>query len=161
MRSGTPHEAPQASASAGEARGQLPPLLEGRLPPVALLVVSSLALMLSGGVYLAAHLPHPPPLTPAIGLLAGGGALTVAAVVLVARIRLFAWATFFAVARWALLGYAAISGLLAFVFVDDGTRASTLAVLVPTLVVFAVDVPLVIAFTAASCDVVGGTGADR
>ena len=77
------------------------------------MVVASLALMLAGGVYLAAHLPHPPPLAPAI------------------------------------------AGLLAFVFVYDATSASTLAVLLPALGVFAVDVPLVIAFTAASCEPVG------
>ena len=76
------------------------------------MLVASLALMLAGGVYLAAHLPHPPPLAPAI---------------------------------W----------LLAFVFVYDATSASTLAVLLAALGVFAVDVPLVIAFTAASCEPVG------
>ncbi len=139
----------------GDPGGQIPPILGGRLPPIPAMVVASLALMLAGGVYLAAHLPHPPPLAPAIGLLAAGGALTAAALVLVARIRPFAWATFFTVARWALLGYAAIAGLLAFVFVYDGTSASTLAVLLPALGVFAVDVPLVIAFTAASCEPVG------
>ena len=135
--------------------GPLPPILEGRLPPVPAMVVTSLASMLAGGVYLAAHLPHPPPLAPAVVLLAVGGALTAAALVLVARIRAFAWGTFFGVARWALVGYAAIAGLLAFVFVHDGTSASTLAVLLPALGVFAVDVPLVIAFTAASCEPAG------
>jgi len=126
-----------------------PSTLERRLPPIAELAVASVALMLSGGVYLAAHLPRQPPLAPAVGLLAGGGALTIAAVVLLSRVRPFAWATFFLVARWALLAYVVIAGLLGFVFIYDHTRGSTLAVLLLTLVVFALDVPMVIAFTVA------------
>lgn len=120
-----------------------------RLPPVAELAVLSVALMLSGGVYLAAHLPKLPPLAPAVALLAAGGVLTVVALGLLARVRDFAWATFFLVVRWALLAYAVIAGLLGFVFVYDHTRGSTLAVLILTLVVFAVDVPTIIGFTVA------------
>jgi len=97
--------------------------------------------MLSGGVYMAAHLPRHPPLTPAVVLLAAGGALTIAAVVLLSRVRPFAWETFFLVARWALLAYAVIAGILGFVFIYDHTRGATLTVLVLTLVVFALDVP--------------------
>jgi hypothetical protein len=126
-----------------------PSTLERRLPPIAELAVASVALMLSGGVYLAAHLPRQPPLAPAVGLLVGGGALTIVAVVLLSRVRPFAWATFFLVARWALLAYVVIAGLLGFVFIYDHTRGSTLAVLLLTLVVFALDVPMVIAFTVA------------
>jgi hypothetical protein len=120
-----------------------------RLPPVTELTVASVALMLSGGVYLAAHLPTLPPLGPAVGLLAGGGALTLVAMGLLARVRPFAWRTFFLVVRWALVAYLVIAGLLALVFIYDHTRGATLAVLVLTLVVFALDVPMVIAFTVA------------
>jgi len=134
-----------------------PSTLERRLPPIAELAVASVALMLSGGVYLAAHLPRQPPLAPAVGLLAGGGALTIAAVVLLSRVRPFAWATFFLVARWALLAYVVIAGLLGFVFIYDHTRGSTLAVLLLTLVVFALDVPMVIAFTVARYQETGPT----
>ncbi len=123
--------------------------LERRLPPVTELVVFSVALMLSGGVYLAAHLPTPPPLAPAVGLLAAGGACTLVAMILLSRVRPFAWGTFFLVARWALAAYVVIAGLLGFVFVYDHTRGATLAVLIATLVVFALDVPAVIAFTVA------------
>ncbi len=120
-----------------------------RLPPVAELTVASVALMVSGGVYLAAHLPTLPPLGPAVGLLASGGVLTLVALGLLARIRPFAWRTFFLVVRWALLAYTVIAGLLALVFIYDHTRGATLAVLLLTLVVFAVDVPMVVAFTVA------------
>jgi hypothetical protein len=73
----------------------------------------------------------------------------VAALFLLSRIRPFAWDTFFLVARWALAAYAVIAGILGFVFIYDGTRGPTLAVLLLTLVVFAFDVPVIIAFTVA------------
>jgi hypothetical protein len=141
------HAAPASPATrGGDEAGDL---LHRRLPPVAELTVASLALMVSGGVYLAAHLPTLPSLAPAVGLLAGGGALTLLAAALLSRVRPFAWRTFFSVARWALLAYAVIAGLLALVFVYDHTRGATLTVLVLTLVVFAVDVPMIVAFTVA------------
>ena len=126
-----------------------PSVLDRRLPPVAELTVTSVALMVLGGVYLAAHLPTVPPLGPAVGLLAGGGVLTVAAMGLLARIRPFAWRTFFLVVRWAFVAYVVIAGLLALVFIYDHTRGTTLVVLMLTLVVFAIDVPMIVAFTVA------------
>ena len=133
---------------------------EPRLPPVAELIVGSVALMLSGGVYLASYLPRQPPLAPAVGLLIAGGALTVVALFLLSRIRPFAWRTFFLVARWAFVAYAVIAGLLGFVFIYDHTRGSTLAVLISTLVVFALDVPTIIAFTVARFERVGAPRED-
>ncbi len=120
-----------------------------RPPPVAELVVGSVILMLTGGVYLAASLPGRPAIGPAIGLVAGGAALTIAAVAVLARVRTLAWGRFFQVVRWALLAYGVFAGILLFVFLHDHTTGATLAVLVATLVVFAVDVPLVLAFTVA------------
>lgn len=125
------------------------PLLDRKLPPVAELVVLSLAMMLSGGVYLAASLPKPPGLAPVVALLVAGAALTVVAVAMLSRVKDFAWDKFFLVARWALLAYAVIAGILGFVFVYDHTRGGTLAVLLGTLAVFAVDVPTIIGFTVA------------
>jgi hypothetical protein len=124
-------------------------VLQRRLPPIAELTVVSLALMLASGVYLGMNLPHSPSLAPVIGMDAAGLALTVVAVGLLSRVRPFAWATFSVVARWALLAYAVIAGLLAFVFVYDHTPAATLGVLMASLAVFAVDVPMVIGFTVA------------
>jgi hypothetical protein len=135
--------------------GSATSVLDRRLPPIAELTVASVALMLSGGVYLASHLPRRPPLAPAVGLVVAGAALSVTALALLSRVRPFAWHTFFLVARWALIAYAVIAGLLAYVFILDHTRGSTLAVLIATLVVFAIDVPMVIAFTVARYD---GTG---
>ena len=77
---------------------------------------------------------------------------------LLSRVRPFAWGTFFLVARWALLAYVVIAGLLGFVFVYDHTRGATLVVLVLTLVVFALDVPTIVAFTVARYDSGPSTG---
>ncbi len=135
---------------------ELPPVPARRLPPVAELTVASLALMLAGGVDLAAHLPRHPPLGPVVGLLVGGAVLTAVALTLLSRISPFAWRTFFLVARWSLLAYAVITGVGVFVFLYDHTGGSTLVVLILSLVVFAIDVPTVIAFTAARYEDTGG-----
>ena len=144
------HIRPDETVRRGE--GEAASVLDRHLPPVAELAVASVALMVSGGVYLAAHLPHRPALAPAVGLLATGGLLTVIAIVLLSRIRPFAWRTFFSVGRWALVAYVVIAGLLGWVFVYDHTPGATLAVLISTLAVFAVDVPMIIAFTVARYD---------
>lgn len=120
-----------------------------RLPPVDVLAVVSVALMLIGGVYLAAHLPGHPGLAVPVATVAAGALLTTVDLALLSRVRPFAWPVFFLVFRWALVAYLVIAGLLGFVFVRDHTPAATLAVLVATLVVFAVDVPLILAFTVA------------
>jgi hypothetical protein len=119
------------------------------LPPVAELAVASVALMLTGGVYLAAHLPGHPGLAVPVATVAAGALLTAVDLVLLSRIRPFAWPVFFLVFRWALVAYLVIAGLLGFVFIRDHTPGATLAVLVATLVVFAVDVPVILAFTVA------------
>jgi hypothetical protein len=120
-----------------------------RLPPVAHLAVLSMALVVAGGIYMAAHLPSRPPLGAAVGLLAASGAVVAANLMLLARIKGFAWASFFLVVRWALLAYFVIGGLLEYVFVLDGTRGASLAVLTSMLAVFAVNIPVLLAFTVA------------
>lgn len=132
--------------------GAVPDVAGRRLPPVAELIVLSVALMLSGGVYLGAHLPVRPSLTPSVILLAAGAIATIAAVTMLVRIEPFAWKKFFLVAKWAFVAYLVIAGILAFVFIFDHTRGATLAVLLGTLAVFAVDVPMVMAFTVARYD---------
>ena len=121
-----------------------------RLPPVAEIAVVSIALMLAGGIYLAAHLPGHPSLAVPVATLAAGGAATLADLVLLSRIKPFAWPVFFQVFRWGLLAYLVIAGVLGFVFIHDQSAGATLAVLVATLAVFfAVNVPLILAFTVA------------
>ncbi len=119
------------------------------LPPIAEIAVASVVLMLVGGVYLGAHIPRPVPLGIPTSLLVAGAALTATDVMLLSRVRPFAWGKFFLVIRWALLAYLVIAGMLEFVFVFDHTPGKTLAVVTATLFVFAVDVPMILAFTVA------------
>lgn len=118
-------------------------------PPIPAVCVASMALILVSGIYLASYLPREAPLGPAVGLVVASGAALVAAVVLVARIRHFAWASFFTVVKWSSLAYAVIAGLLEYVFVYDGTRGSMLILLTLSLLVFAVDIPLLLGFSVA------------
>lgn len=124
-------------------------VLDRKLPPITELAVVSMAFVIIGGIYLAAHLPTIPPLAPAVALLAAAILTLGAAVIMLSRIRDFAWGTFTLVARWALLAYAVIAGMLAYVFIVDGTRGSTLVMLVLMLLVYAVDIPLILAFSVA------------
>lgn len=119
------------------------------LPPVSELSMASMALVIVSGIYLAAHLPARAPLGPSVGLLAASAAVFAVALVLVARVRPFAWDVFFRVAGWALVAYLVIGGTLEFVFVFDHTRGSMLAVLTLSLLLFALNVPLLLAFTVA------------
>lgn len=118
-------------------------------PPIPIVCVLSMALVLVSGTYLAAYLPRRAPLGPAVGLVVAAGAVLVLAVALVAGLRHFAWNTFFLVAKWALLGYAVIAGILEYVFVYDGTRGTMLVLLTMALVVFAVDIPVLLGFSVA------------
>lgn len=130
-----------------------PPALARRLPPITVVCVCSMALVIAAGIYLAAHLPSVPPLGPSVGLVVAGAALLVAAVAMLARLSDFAWDRFFLVARYVMLAYLVIAGVLVYVFVDDGTRGGALALLVASLAVFAVDVPVILAFTVARYEV--------
>lgn len=120
-----------------------------RLPPVTQLGMASLALIVAGGIYLAAHIPAHVPLTPAIALLSASVALLCCNLALLARTGGFAWDSFFAIARWALLAYLLIAGLIEYAFLRDHLSGGPLVVLTLSLVVFAVHVPLLIGFTVA------------
>lgn len=121
-----------------------------RLPPVTQVAVATLALIVAGGIYLAAKMPAHVTLAPAIGLLAAAVALLLANAVMLVRARGFAARRFLQVFRWTLLAYVVIVGMLEYVFVYDGVRGGTLVVLTGMLLVFVLDVPLIIGFTVAS-----------
>ncbi|MEA2251892.1 MAG: hypothetical protein QOG70_2134 [Solirubrobacteraceae bacterium] len=124
-------------------------MTERRLPPVTEMAMASMALIVAAGIYLAAHLPRHVPLGPAVALLAASALLVVANVVALSRVPDFDWQAFLGVARWSLLAYLVIAGMLEFVFVYDGIRGGQLVVLTLSLAVFAVHVPLLIGFTVA------------
>jgi hypothetical protein len=120
-----------------------------RFPPVAQLATASLALTVIGGIDMASHFPRRPPLAVPISLLSASFVLLVTSVMLLARVPDFARATFFLVGRWALLAYVIQAGMIEFAFVHNDAHGAPLFVVTLLLVMFAVDVPLIIAFTTA------------
>lgn len=118
-------------------------------PPAAELATVSLALVVVGGVFMASYFPTRPPLALPIVLAAISSLLLGGAIVLLARWRGFAWAAFSLVARWALLAYVISAGMIEFSFVRNHASGAPLLVVSLMLVLFAVDVPLIIAVTVA------------
>jgi hypothetical protein len=122
---------------------------ERRYPPVTQIAISSMALIIAGGIYLSAHLPEHVPLGPAVTLLALSALLMAWNLFSITQVKGFAWEQFFAVARWSLLAYLVIAGMLEFVFIHNGVRGGTLVVLTLSLLVFAIHVPTLMGFTVA------------
>ncbi len=136
-----------SDASAGIA--EPPAGTEQRLPPVTQLCMASLALVVAGGIYLAAHIPNSVSLGPAIALLVASVLLLAGNLLALARTRGFAWGRFFEVAKWALLAYAVIGGMIEYAFVRDHLSGGPLVVLTLLLMVWVVHVPVLIGFTVA------------
>lgn len=134
------HESPPPPPEAVAAR---------RLPPVAEVAVASMALVIVSGIYLAAHLPTRAPFGPAVVLVAAAGALLLGNLIVLSRLRQFAWTVFYRVAGWASLAYIVIGGMLEFIFIFDHTRGSMLVLLTLSLVIFAIDIPVLLAFSVA------------
>jgi hypothetical protein len=127
-----------------------PPTLPDRpMPPVTQVGMFSLALIVAGGIYLAAHLPESVPLTPAIVLLALSALLLAGNLLSLTRVKDFAWGRFFQVGRWALLAYTITAGLIEYAFLRNGLSGGPLIVVTLSLVVYALHVPMLIAFTVA------------
>jgi hypothetical protein len=125
---------------------------ERHLPPIQQIAVVIFVLIVTGGVYTAAHLPRHVPQGPTIALLSAAVVLLVANAVLLSRIEGFAWARFRQVAGWVLLAYVAIGGMLEYVFVYDHTRGTQLLILTLMLIVFSVNVPMLLGFSVARFD---------
>jgi hypothetical protein len=118
-------------------------------PPVNQVAMASLALIIAGGIYLSANLPEHVSLAPAVILLALSAALMAFNLLSLTRVKDFAWDRFFEVAKWSLLAYAVIGGMLEFVFVHNHVRGGTLVVLTLSLLIFAINVPTLMGFTVA------------
>ena len=134
---------------------------ERPLPPVTQLGMLSLSLIVAAVIYLSAHLPEHVPLGPAVVLLAASALLLIGNVVALRRTRGFAWGRFLEIGRWALLAYATIAGLIEYVFLRNNTSGGPLIVLTLSLVVFALNVPVLIAFTVARYDDPDAADADE
>ena len=111
--------------------------------------VLSLACVVVGGVWLGSHAPRRPPLALPTVLLIVAAVLFVAGVVMVARVSSFSWNAFVRVGRWALLAYVIAAGMIEYAFVRNHTRGTPLLVVTGMLIMFAVDVPFIIATTVA------------
>jgi hypothetical protein len=139
---------PGPSGEPGPGQAQ-PSRVARRLPPVADLALVSLGLVVIGGIVLASSLPGRPPLALLVAISVVSGLLLITALVLLARLQDFAWDRFRLVFRWGLLAYVISAGMIAFAFIRDHTRGAPLAVALIMLVYFALDVPVIIAFTVA------------
>jgi hypothetical protein len=128
--------------------GAAPPRIR-RFPPVAELATGSLALTVIGGIVMASYVPRRPPLGLPVALAVVSALLLLVGVGMVARLREFAWDRFFLVLRWALLAYVISAGMIGFAFIRNHVSGAPLAVVMVMLVIFAADVPLIIAFTVA------------
>ena len=120
-----------------------------RLPPVTQVGMLSLAMIVAGGIYLSAHIPEHVSLTPAIVLLCGSALLLAGNLAALARVQGFPWGRFFEIARWALLAYLIIAGMIEYAFLRNNLSGGPLVILTLSLVVFAVHVPVLISFTVA------------
>jgi len=127
-------------------------MTERRLPPVTPIAMASLTLIVAGGIYLSAHLPQHVPLAPAVILLVASVVLLAGNLIALSRVRGFAWNRFFQVARWSMLAYLVIAGMIEYAFLRNHLRGGALVVLTLSLLVFAVHVPTLIGFTVARFD---------
>ncbi len=122
---------------------------EQNFPRAIEIAVVSLAAVVVGGVWLGSHAPRRPPLGLPTVLLIVAAALLVIGFVMITRVAGFSWHTFVRVGRWALVAYIIAAGMIEFAFVRNHTRGAPLAVVTGMLVVFALDVPFIIATTVA------------
>jgi hypothetical protein len=122
---------------------------ERRLPPVTQVGMLSLALIVASGIYLSAHLPRHVALGPSIALVSAAAIALAAIVLALWRVPGFAWGAFFGVARWALLAYAVVAGMIEYVFLRNSTSGGPLVLMTLSLVLFALNVTLLISFTVA------------
>jgi len=121
----------------------------GPLPPVMQLGIGALALVVISGIYLAATAARNPNLAVPIVVLAVAAVLIGVAAIRLAMLKRFAWGKFRMVFGWALLEYAVIASMLIYVFTYDHTPARIEALFIVSLVLFAVDIPMMFAFSVA------------
>ena len=135
-------------------------MTERKLPPFTELGMLSLALIVIGGIYLSSHIPQHVPLGLPTALLIASAALVVANLVLLTRVPGFAWDRFFQVGKWALAAYLFTAALIEYAFLRNHLRGGPLVILTLSLLVYAVQVPGMIAFTVARYDTPADDAAD-
>jgi hypothetical protein len=106
-------------------------------------------LIVAGGIYLSAHLPQHVPIAPAVVLLVLSALLMAYNIYSLTRVKDFPWDRFFAVAKWSLLAYVVIAGLIEYAFLHNHLSGAPLVVLSLSLLIFAIHVPTLLGFTVA------------
>ena len=124
-------------------------LTERKLPTIDLICIATMILVVIGGIYVAAKLPQEVPLGLPIALTAVAGGLVAVNLVLLSRLRDFAWHYFRLVAAWSFVAYLAISGMLEFAFLRNDTPDDVMVLLTAQLLVYAVNIPLLLGFSVA------------
>jgi len=122
---------------------------ERKLPPVTEMGMIALALIALAVIYLSAHLPESVSVAPALVLIGLAALVMLTAFVLLRKVEGFAWQRFYFIAARALLAYLVITGLIVYVFLRNETSGAPLWTLIAGLALFALDVPMLIAFTTA------------
>jgi hypothetical protein len=122
---------------------------ERDLPPITEFAIATMILVVIGGTFIAGHVPrHVPLLLPTILLIAAAVSL-LANMVMLSRIGEFSWSTFRHVFIRSLVGYGVIAGLLAYVFIRGDIPNNVMAFLAGMLFIFALNIPLLFAFSVA------------
>ena len=123
--------------------------MKKKLPPISELSVLVLAVVVAGGVYLAAHLPNHTTLVPTTLAVVIAGGIVLVNLVLLRQIKEFDWKVFTTVAKWTLLAYGLFAAALEYIFIKDGSRGGVLALMTATLIIFAINLPIHFGFTVA------------
>ena len=120
-----------------------------RVPRVTELLTGSLALVVVGGIIMASHAPRPAPLVLPVILLILSAALLAISVAMIVSVGAHRWPLFLRVQSRAQMAFLVSGGLIEFAFARNHTRGATLVVITLMLVIYAVVVPMIIAFTVA------------
>ncbi len=111
--------------------------------------LGSIVCSLISGIIMAAYVPQAAPMGWPTGFIIASVILLGVTVVSLLRRPNFVWKRFFTVARWVILMTLVISAMLAYVFIFDGTRGSSLLIMVLMLAITAIDVPILWGFSVA------------
>jgi hypothetical protein len=121
-------------------------------PPFTELGMLSLALIVIGGIDLSSHIPQHVPLGLPIALLIASVLLLLVNFALLRRVDGFAWQKFREIGKWTLMAYVFVAAMIEYTFLRNHLSGGPLVILTLSLIVFAVEVPSLIAFTVARWD---------
>ena len=124
--------------------------------PVVVCTLGSIICAIASVGIIVAHMPRPIPLAWPWGLLGAAAALLLAAVISLLRRRPFAWHRFFTVAGWVLLLTMVYVGMIEYVFVHNRGGGKPLIVMTIVLLITAIDIPILWAFSVARHERIAG-----